>query len=126
MKKFIMVIIFICILRIVPIMAADLKWDASTGDVKGYNVYFFSASESYNKDVGDVTTVSGIDNELNLLPGETYTFHVTAYNSKGESGISNTVEYTAKEYIPPEDNLPPIIIEIPPTVKQLILNFLGD
>lgn len=95
---------------------ADLKWDASTGDVEGYNVYFNSGEDEFHKDVGNVTEVLDIDTSLNLYPGKIYTATVKAYNAKGESDPSNSVEYTSPKYIPPDDVLPPVIIVLPESI----------
>ena len=68
----------------------SLAWQASSGDVAGYNVYQGTSSRDYDEsmDVGNWTsvTISGLEDN------ETYYFAVTAYNSDGdESGYSNEV-----------------------------------
>jgi hypothetical protein len=68
---------------------AVLSWDPNTeSDLAGYKVYVGTASQSYGPptDVGKVTSFKVI----NLLPGKTYYFAVTAYDTSGnESGYSN-------------------------------------
>lgn len=89
--------------------AATLRWDASTGTVDGYTVYFTDGTNTYNYDAGTATEVVDIDTTLNLVYGTTYTFIVRAYNSVGESGDSNSASYTtdpAPVYNPPVDSLP--------------------
>jgi hypothetical protein len=67
-----------------------LAWDANTEtDLKGYKVYYGSASGSYSEtiDVGNVTTYTVPNLEVGI-----YFFAVTAYNASGlESGFSNEV-----------------------------------
>jgi hypothetical protein len=69
---------------------AKLEWDPNTEtDLAGYKVYAGTSSSAYGApvDVGKVTTFQII----NLQPGTTYYFAVTAYNSASESGYSNEV-----------------------------------
>ena len=100
--------------------AASLRWDVSTGEVDGYNVYFISEGIDYNKDVGNVTEVAEIDSEFNLHPGKEYIFTVTAYNIMGESEQSNTAIYTTPIYTLPDDNLPSAVIHIPGPVTIIV------
>jgi len=71
-----------------------LTWSPSTNsNVAGYNIYYGVASQSYTTtiNVGNVTnaTISG------LIPGVTYYFSATTYDSLGEqSGFSNETSYT--------------------------------
>lgn len=70
---------------------AMLTWDANTeSDLAGYKVYVGTRSRTYGPplDVGKVTSFKVI----NLLPGTTYYFAVTAYDTaSNESGFSNEV-----------------------------------
>ena len=72
-----------------------LHWDASTGNVEGYRIYFSATIGDYDnmEDVGNVTQfpLSG----LTILqdPGTTRHFIVRAYNETGESGNSNNVTF---------------------------------
>jgi len=71
----------------------NLAWNASTGSVSGYKVYYGTASGNYASNVSagtaTTTTVSG------LTDGSTYYFAVKAYDSAGnESGFSNEVSQT--------------------------------
>jgi hypothetical protein len=85
--------------------AATLVWDASTGTVDGYNVYYgtsaISPSESVN--VGNVTQYS-IDS-LPLSENVQYYFCVSAYNTAGESDPCAPVAYTPGDTTPPQ---PPV------------------
>lgn len=92
----------------VSLNAADLKWDASTGDVDGYNVYFSDGINNYNYNAGAALEVLDIVSTLNLRPGVTYTFTATAYNNElGESGLSNEATYTTDpSYVIPDDSIP--------------------
>ena len=120
MKKLIVLLI---LAMAVTVNAADLKWDASTGDVDGYNVYFTDGTTSKVANVGDVTEVTDIFNHFGLAYGTTYTFSATAFNETGESAQSTSVEYTTPaSYISPE----PWVIPIKKTVPQIIINFLFE
>ena len=82
--------------------AATLVWDASTGTVDGYNVYYGTSatnpSESVN--VGNVTQYS-IDS-LPLSENVQYYFCVSAYNTAGESDPCAPVAYTPADTTPPQ------------------------
>jgi hypothetical protein len=71
-----------------------LTWDPnSEPDLAGYKLYYGDSSGNY-------TNVIDVGNEIvctvnDLLPGETYYFTATAYNTQGfESDYSNEVVYT--------------------------------
>jgi hypothetical protein len=73
---------------------ATLEWTASTDTrVRGYRVYFGTASRAYRQrkgegiDVGKVTTYQ----VRNLQPSATYYFAVTAYDAAG-----NESDYSAE------------------------------
>lgn len=85
---------------------ATLKWNASTG-ADGYNIYFTDGTENFNYNAGNALEVPDIDETLNLHPGTTYTFTAKAYNETGESGASNSVDYTtADAYLLLPDKIP--------------------
>ena len=69
--------------------SVTLSWNPnSESDLAGYRVYAGTVSGSYGNpvDMGNVTTFQIV----NLSPGQTYHFAVTAYDSSGnESGFSN-------------------------------------
>jgi len=117
--KKLLIVLFILMFASIA-SAATLKWDASTGEVDGYNVYFTDGVDDFSHPVGDVTEIPDIDDTLNLTPGKTYIFIVTAWNIMGESGPSNEAAYeTTAVYTPPENNIPikitvplPVIINI--------------
>ena len=77
-----------------------LAWDPSTdASVVGYRLYEGLASESYTNvvDVGSNLQVS----VANLVPGATYYFAVTAYDSTGlESAFSGEISYTVPATAP--------------------------
>ena len=102
--------------------AADLRWDASDR-ATGYNVYFNddgSETYPYNHNVVGATEVLDIENTLNLQPGQTYHFVVTAYNDAGESDFSNTASWDVPSgHTNPSDNLP-ITITAPATITITI------
>ena len=79
---------FVYSVRAVYSAQVTLEWEASSGDVAGYNVYQGTSSRDYDvtSDVGNWTSVTIAD----LEDDESYYFAVTAYNSAGdESGYSN-------------------------------------
>ena len=71
----------------------NLGWNASTGSVSGYRVYYGTASGNYTSqiDAGAATTAT----VASLADGATYYFAVKAYDgAKNESGFSNEVSQT--------------------------------
>jgi hypothetical protein len=78
-----------------------LVWDASSGDVTGYRVYYGLSQGSHpnSQSVGNVTEypLSG----LSLEESRTYYFVVRAYNGAGESGDSNEISWLALDRTPP-------------------------
>jgi len=86
--------------------AATLVWNASTGTVTGYRVYYSTTSGSYSA-AQRVEAGTATQYNIDLLPlsqGVQYFMVVTAYNSAGESGYSNSVSYT------PADTTPPAVV----------------
>lgn len=72
--------------------SASLQWDKVTGTISGYNVYVRNAPSSYTR---TITVGTGTSIIVNSLPvGNTYYFHVKAYNSAGEGASSNVVTKT--------------------------------
>jgi len=105
MKKLLIVIALLAMA--VGLNAATLKWDASAGDVDGYNIQFTDGTENFNYNAGAALEVLNIDKTLNLHRGKTYVFTATAYNQMGESARSNSVDYTtAPAYVAPENSIP--------------------
>ena len=82
--------------------AETLVWDASSGSVDGYNVYYGTRPGDHSNyhDVGKVTQLDL--NNLPLSEGVTYYLSVSAYNEAGESPPCAPVVFT------PGDNTPPI------------------
>jgi len=129
MKKLLLVLAIVLITSIVN--AASLVWDASTGNVNGYVVYYTltenvdDPQEAWNsKKIEQGVMVENIRATLNLNAGSEYFFYVTAYNDAGQSGKSNTVTYVVPKYIPPEDSVLEQTIVIPGvvTIKVLVTN----
>lgn len=90
------------IIGAVPISsAATLVWDASSGTVEGYKVYYGTSSTnpSTTIDVGS-TTQYPLD-QLSLTDNTQYFFCVSAYNASGESPPCEPVAYTPADTIPP-------------------------
>lgn len=84
--------------------AATLVWDASSGTVDGYRVYYGTSSNpSTNVNVGN-TTQYDID-RLPLSENTQYYFRVSAYNTAGESDPCTPVAYTPADTTPPS---PPV------------------
>jgi hypothetical protein len=74
--------------------SATLAWKAVTGTISGYKIYVRDTPHntpdgSYKRTITVGTVSSTIVNSLPV--GKTYYFAVTAYNSAGESGLSNVV-----------------------------------
>lgn len=98
---------------VLPASALDLAWDDTNapGVVTGFNLYFFQTNDPaalWNVGVTDGSTTQVNINDDNFQPGESYTFYVTAYNTRGESVPSEELVYTVPMYTPPVDNLPVI------------------
>jgi len=128
-KASLLLIIGIVLLIGVCSVSADvLRWDASTGDVDGYQVYWGNVPSVYpfTEDVGNVLEVGTPDQDgaladhFKLNPGTWY-FIVRAYNTSGESGDSNVADMTIAENIQPENNFP-IKIVVPATTTITITN----
>jgi hypothetical protein len=83
---------------------AKLVWDASSGEVTGYRVYYGLSQGSHpnSRDVGNVTEC--LLSNLPLEENKTYYFVTRAYNGAGESGDSNEVSWQAPDMTAP---LPP-------------------
>jgi hypothetical protein len=85
--------------------ATNLVWDASSGTVDGYKVYYGTnaSNPSTSVDVGNSTQYN-IDT-LPLSENTQYFFCVSAYNTAGESNPCPPVAYTPADTTPPA---PPI------------------
>jgi Fibronectin type III domain len=83
---------------LLPAQAATsltLAWDPSgASGIRGYRLHYGTSSHGYSQtiDLGNTTTTT----VSNLLPGQTYYFAVTDYNTAGAESIdSNEVSFTA-------------------------------
>ena len=118
MKKLILAFLLVLFIT-VPAFAASLVWDASTGQVNGYIVYFGPTSGDHAQYHYDNGTDTSCDmSNLNLVPGIDYTFTVRAWNTAGESGDSNSVTYTVPAYSPPA-NVLPTAVDVPAPAGNL-------
>lgn len=82
--------------------AGTLAWNASTGTVNGYKVYYGTTSGGpypTSANAGTATTYSL--NSLPLQQGATYYFVVRAFNQAGESANSNQASYSVTDTTPP-------------------------
>ena len=104
--KCFLITVFLIAIYSIHVHAADpmLKWDASTGDVSGYKIYYGLSHGNYpfSEDVGNVTQYS-LSN-FSLSESTTYYFVVRAYNASGESGDSNVTTYSVPDSV---DSTPP-------------------
>jgi hypothetical protein len=101
-----------------PVFAAGnvtLAWEPSTDpNVVGYNVYFGGVSETYTNKISAGDATSAVIS--NLIPGATYYFAATAYDSTGlESPFSNEASYVVPLAI--TDNSPTLNI-----INNLVIN----
>ena len=83
-----------------PVFSAGsvtLAWSPSTdASVVGYNVYFGGVSETYTNEISAGNATSAVVS--NLVPGATYYFAATAYDSTGlESPFSNEASYAVPQ-----------------------------
>ena len=88
--------IFLFVINLVN--SATFVWDENTGDITGYRLHYGTEprnnspySKTLNVGEGNLATIDATIE--NLQPGKYYAA-VTAYNSAGESGYSNEVEFT--------------------------------
>lgn len=99
-KLYIAVIILLS--SVYPVYAGTvLIWDASTGTVTGYRIYYGTSSGNYAgiEETGNVTQYP-LSN-LPLAEETSYYFVVKAYNNAGESDPSNEVTYYCPDSTPP-------------------------
>lgn len=113
MKRFLF--LFILLFPALAWSASRAVWDPSQG-ATGYTLYYTDGTTEYH---ASTTTTEMPLSELNLVPGTKYTFTVTAFNTAGESGRSNAIEWTMTAYSPPADQKP-VHITIPSGVTVTI------
>jgi hypothetical protein len=105
-----MVVVAVLLLTSASAYSATLRWNASSGEVTGYKVYYgtSSSSPSSSVNVGNVLEYS-LD-KLALKEMTQYYFSVSAYNAAGESSRCNPVAYTPADATPP---VPPTGLKAP-------------
>jgi len=115
MKKLNIILLAILALSFaVTTSAATLVWDASTGVVEGYVVYYGAGDMStpidrddpavgvYNV-AGDTTRVENIETLFSIPPGTAAWFAVSAWNATGESLPCAPVDFLRPGYEPRAD-----------------------
>jgi hypothetical protein len=109
MKNNTKIIIISCLLTaslLMPpsILADSLAWDANTDQTDGYKIHYSTDQDNLSQviDVGTATTYV-LDN-MPLSEGIPYYFAVSAYNSAGESPLSQVLMYQPPDTTPP--NIP--------------------
>ncbi len=98
---------------VLPPNTVHLTWDAPSGSVAGYKLYWSGTSSSYVSYV-DVGNVLDAVVTLTNQAGEATFFAATVYDSEGnESEFSNEVIYTtpASEQSPPSVKVPVVFIK---------------
>ena len=126
MKKLILFLAMVIMAMAVSVQADVMRWDASTGDVDGYKIYYGNEAGVYpfHEDVGNVLEVGtpNVDGALaehfELNPGTWY-FIVRAYNISGESGDSNIADLSIAGRVITDDVFP-IKIVVPATTTITI------
>jgi hypothetical protein len=97
-----MLILFSLIAPVQANAAGTLAWNAVTGTVQGYKIYYGTTSGGpYPNSANAGTATSYTVNNLPLQERVTYYFVVRAYNQAGESGNSNQVSYSVTDSTPP-------------------------
>jgi len=101
--------------------AASLAWTyTDSSNVTGWVCYYQATSDTsktYSYTLNDPAARTLDISALQLIPGTEYNIWLTAYNTSGESGPSNTVDFTSPAFAPPPDSHPvTITIEAPATV----------
>lgn len=82
--------------------AGTLAWNASSGVVQGYKVYYGTANGGpYTGSANAGTATSYVLNNLPLQERVTYYFVVRAFNQAGESANSNQTSYSVTDSTPP-------------------------
>ena len=126
--RYILIIFFLSIICGGYVSAGDsvLKWDASTGDVSGYIIYYGIAQGNYpfSEDVGNVTEYA-LSN-FPLSEGTTYYFVVRAYNATGESGDSNVTIFSVPDAGDTTPPLPPQGVAGEIVDNDIVLTWLAN
>lgn len=95
------ILLFILAIPFSAFASPFLQWDASTGEVTGYRVYYCTTVGGPYPANYEVATTSCDMANLPLQENSTYYFVVRAYNSAGESGNSNEASYAVPDSTPP-------------------------
>lgn len=83
--------------------AASLSWELIPGEeITGFRIYYGKDIQDLQlyDEVSDSTQEYSFD-KFQLVPLEEYYFAISAYNSAGESDLSNSVSYISGETTPP-------------------------
>ena len=120
MKKLNMILVAILVLLFATTLnATTLVWDASTGTVEGYVVYYGAgempasgadidrddpAVGVYNV-AGNILRVENIETLFSIPPGASAWFAVAAWNAADESAPCDPVSFTRPGYAPRADRL---------------------
>ena len=99
MRNFILAIAALFAAITVQASSVKVTWDPNppAENVTGYKVYWNTVSQSYSGVTPDTIGNRTEHVVINLQPGTTYYFVVTAYNSAGESGFSQEASVTTSE-----------------------------
>jgi hypothetical protein len=81
--------------------AATLRWDASSGVVEGYIIYWGTDSETPTHSLDVKGRTAFHLSRLPLIDGVTYFFSVSAYNTAGKSARCDPVEFKPEDITPP-------------------------
>ena len=134
MKK-ILALLFLILAYSGGAFAADLAWNYPDqwDEIDGYTVHYTDGDEDYTMTVNrdellineGAVVLPGMEDRLNLQYGVEYTLHLTAFNSAGESGPSNSVTHSRTGYTPPGDSAP-TVIDVPGRPLTIIINIGGQ
>ncbi len=95
------IFIFVLLVSFSAFASPSLQWDASTGEVTGYRVYYCTTQGGpYSANYAVSTTSCDLAN-LPLQENTTCYFVVRAYNAAGESENSNEASYFVPDTTPP-------------------------
>lgn len=109
-KKLLFLILYLSMIAGVSFQTAGaetLSWGSSTGVVEGYKVYYEQNTgvacqdSGYTNFIDAGNTISCSTDMLPLSEGIPYCLAVTAYNSAGESGFTESIVWILGDETPP-------------------------